>query len=1111
MWLRFKLASVKQYLECGGLTPLWFLPANERFQSGVKPPHSKTWKETMAHEPTDSEQEIAELLDQALAEYRVKGSIDVTVWQSRYPHLADQLPSLLEAVGDLDRAANHWKLPEFSPPELSPGDTGYDEWLLNATTAPPLDEAGDGQGYPGVDERGVAVRSARRMSLPRQFGDYELLEEIARGGMGVVYKARQLSLNRIVAVKMILAGQLASEADIKRFRTEAEAAAHLQHPNIVAIHQVGEAAGQHFFSMDYVEGTSLAALVRENPLPAKQAAAIMQTVAEAVYYAHTKGIIHRDLKPANVLMQMAESRGQRAESQKADEDRGHAVSLALSSPPSALRPKITDFGVAKRLEVDSGQTSTGAIMGTPSYMSPEQAAGKANEVGAASDVYALGATLYELVTGRPPFRAETPYATVRQVLESEPVSLRLLNQSIDRDLETITLKCLAKEPTRRYASAAALADDLRRYLTGEPIVARPVSTLERAWRWSRRHPSAASAVAAVVAAVVILAVAVVEISGKNRQLIAAIADRDNANTQLATSNDQLKEANAAEHAATQTAEAKRQEAEQARDETKQVLDSLVSFFRKPDPDADGEKLTVAELLGQAVEQMDKNFPNQPLIQAPLLSAIGQTYLGLGLYQKAITAFDRARDLLREELGEEHEDTLASMSNLAEAYRTAGRLAVALPLFEQALELKKSKLGPDDSETLVLMNNLAAGYSSAGRLQKALSLYEQLLELKKARLGPEHPSTLTSMNNLAVVYASAGRLTDSLSLHQKTLELMKAQYGLEHPNTLQAMNSLAEAYRSAGRLADALSLHKETLELRKAKLGPQHPDMLTSMNNLALTYTSAGRLAEALPLQEQTLELMTSKLGGEHPSTLTSMNNLALAYESAGRRVDALPLHEKTLEMTKVQLGPEHPDTLASMNNLARAYYLAGRLADALPLLEETLKLMDVKLGPEHPTTLNTMHGLAKSYLMAEHPEKALPLFDQLLAAHRKQASTGDRGFAGLLARVSLDLLQHHQYPAAETHLRECLMIREKQLPDDWSLFNTKSMLGGALAGQKKFQEAEPLLVEGYSGMKDREAKIPAAAKTRLAEAIRLLVDLYTAWDRPEEAEKWRAKLPSPEK
>jgi tRNA A-37 threonylcarbamoyl transferase component Bud32 len=302
----------------------------------------------------------------------------------------------------------------------------------------------------------------------RYFGDYEILEEIARGGMGVVYKARQVSLDRVVALKMILAGHLASEADVQRFYVEAKSAANLQHPNIVAIHEVGQHNGQHYFSMDYVPGKSLAELVREGPLPAERAASLVKTIAEAVHFAHQRGILHRDLKPQNVLI---------------DGDD---------------RPRVTDFGLAKRIETESGVTQTGEVLGSPSYMPPEQAASRPEEVGPHSDVYSLGALLYELLTSRPPFRGATAWETIAQVLQKPPASLRKVNPDVPQDLETICLKCLEKSPERRYHSARELAEELGRFLNHAPIHARPASVARRAAFWATQHPWAIAAAASLL-------------------------------------------------------------------------------------------------------------------------------------------------------------------------------------------------------------------------------------------------------------------------------------------------------------------------------------------------------------------------------------------------------------------------------------------------------------------------------------------------------------------------------------------------------------------------------------------------------------------------------------
>jgi WD40 repeat protein/tRNA A-37 threonylcarbamoyl transferase component Bud32 len=408
-------------------------------------------------------------------------------------------------------------------PDSTPDAAPLDE----QQTLPPQEEG-------STDSRGGAGAPQNKTPTLFQqcFGDYELLQELARGGMGVVYKARQVSLNRIVALKMILAGQLASPAEVQRFRTEAEAVANLDHPNIVPIYEVGVHHGQDYFSMRFVEGGSLAQRLPRFAKDHSSAARLLTAVARAIHHAHQRGILHRDLKPGNILL---DAEGQ---------------------------PHVTDFGLAKRVTGDRSLTQSGAIVGTPSYMAPEQAAGRKG-LTTATDVYSLGAVLYELLTGRPPFQAETPLDTVLQLLEREPQRPRALNPHVDRDLETVCLKCLEKEPTKRYGSGQALAEDLERWLAGRPVLARPSGRAERLWKWVRRRPAAAALL--LVSAVALLALAgVVAGTAYNTSL-------QGLNTRLQTALGDTEEARKAEAKARRGEQQQRRQAEQARETADYVL------------------------------------------------------------------------------------------------------------------------------------------------------------------------------------------------------------------------------------------------------------------------------------------------------------------------------------------------------------------------------------------------------------------------------------------------------------------------------------------------------------------------------------------------------------
>jgi serine/threonine protein kinase/tetratricopeptide (TPR) repeat protein len=834
------------------------------------------------------------------------------------------------------------------------------------------------------------------------FPEYEILGELGRGGMGVVYRARDQKLNRIVALKTIAEGQYASPDRRARFRAEAQAIARLRHPNIIAIHAIGEHQKRPYLSLEFAEGGSLAQQLANGPMVPLRAAHLAETLARAVHAAHQAGVIHRDLKPSNVLL------------------------------TKEGVPKVSDFGLAKLLDADSARTVSGQVLGSPSYMAPEQAEGRSKSVGPAADIYALGAILYQALTGRPPFLGESQLETLKLVAINNVVPPRTLRPDIPRDLETICLKCLEKDPGRRYLSAEALAEDLKRSLERRPILARRTTLLEQFGRWCRRDPWLAAAsltAAALTVALAIGATASAVIFRDQRDQITGDLQRiQRSESETKLERDRARDAEASAQASLLTAQAAEKQATQSGAEVRAVMEffqnKVLSAARPKDQEGGlGKDVTLRAALDTAESGIEKAFAKQPVVEASIRASLGETYYYLGDPAQARRQLERAVALRRQTLGLDHPDTLTATDNLAHIDMDDGRLAEALDLLGGTLKRREATLGPDDPETLTSKNNLAVVYQAAGRMTDALPLYEEILKRRQAKLGSDHPDTLFSMINLASGYREVGRLTEALPLYEEALKRRQATLGPDHPDTLMSMNNLANLDRELGRFPQAISLQKETLDRQQAKLGPDHPDTMLSMSNLALCYQVAGRLAEALPLFEEALKRRSAKLGADHPETLVSMSNLAVAYQADGRLAKARPLFEETLERRRALRGPEHPQTLRSMNYLARAY-------------------------------------------LPDQPARAEPL------------------------------------------LREALTIRQKSLPDDWRTFETESLLGDSLLGQKRLAEAEPHLLKGFEGMKAREAKIPVPSRKSLSDAADRIIRLYDAWGKSEKAGEWRKKRPT---
>jgi serine/threonine protein kinase len=957
------------------------------------------------------------------------------------------------------------------------------EWLRGAAPAPgPADGGGVGPG--------VAV------------GDFHIVREIGRGGMGVVYEAEQLSLGRRVALKVLPFAAALDARQLLRFKNEAHAAAQLHHTNIVPVYGVGQERGVHYYAMQLIDGQSLAAVLHQlrqlagreasaadsddrsltqvvgdlaagrwsaaPASPAEQATGPAQPVtpaavgstgrtikdaaffrlvarlgvqaAEGLEHAHQLGVIHRDVKPGNLLVDV----------------RGNLW--------------ITDFGLAQCR--DQGTlTATGDLVGTLRYMSPEQALARRGLTDHRTDIYSLGVTLYELLTLEPVFPGRDREELLKQITFEEPRPLRRLNWAVPAELEIIVLKALEKNPAERYATAQEMADDLRYFLDDRPIRARRPTVLMRGRKWVRRHQAvvwslAASFLLFLLVTLAGLTVGLVVLNDERERTQEALDKTELARQEVVASQKKTAEAAQAERRANELAQKRLGRYEK-------TTEILVAIFKDLDPRAEqkGGPPLVTQLgqhLEQATEQIDAEAVGDALVVARLQTWLGAAHVGLGYPERAIPLHLRATKTFEQILGPDDPLTLRSRHDLAAAYLVDGRLDQAIALNEKTLEKMKVVLGSAHANTLASMSNLAMAYQRAGQFDKGIPLGEEVAEKTRVTLGPGHPTTLSSMGNLALAYQRAGRPEKAIPLCEQARALMVEKYGPDHPSTLAALNNLALAYDTAGRHKTAIPFYEQAARGTAARLGPDHPQTLLHAHNLAVAYAAAGERERGIALSEQTLTRMRDRLGPDHSYTLGCMNALANRYREAGRLDEAIALHKETLERRERKLGPNAPDTVTSIHNLALTYRAAGRHELALPLFEQAVERGKVRPGPDHPNTLQSMAFLAREYLHAGRTDKGIPLLEQTLQKMKAKLRPDHHSTLSVTDMLVEAYFNASRWEAAIGLLQETIVWDESHLgPDHPRTLTAMYNLGCAHGNVGQLDEAVSVLRQAMARMKKR--------------------------------------------
>jgi serine/threonine-protein kinase len=814
-----------------------------------------------------------------------------------------------------------------------------------------------------------------------RMGPFRIAREIGRGGMGVVYLAERVEggFAQQVALKIAAPGTEA-EAVARRFERERRMVAALDHPNIARLVDGGRTEdGRPYFAMEFVDGERIDRFCDGARLGIEERLRLVRTVAAAVQHAHAKLVVHRDIKPGNVLI-----------------SRNGAA-------------KLLDFGIAKPIgpETDGGDeplTRTGVRPMTPEYASPEQVRGE--PVTTASDVYQIGLLLYELLTGVRAQALDGASATEaeRIVCRDDPpppsaaarglrprgthpeararargTTPAALSRRLAGDLDAIVLKAIRKEPEQRYPTPHDLIEDLDRFLTSQPVRARRGTSMYLARKFVQRHRAATVFVAVIVALV----------AGFGASM-GVLYGRASAN---------LVRARAAESSAAWEAET-----------AQQVSDFLVRLFAVSDPgESRGNTVTARELLDQAAHKIDRELATRPELQARMLEVIGGVYTSLGLFGQAEPLLERALEIRRRVLGDEHRDTLASISDMGELLSREGKLGEAERYQREALEERRRTLGGDDQDTLTSINNMGTLFRDQGKLDEAEPYLREALEGRRRVLGNDHTDTMTSISNLSSLLRDRGKLEEAEPYHREALEGYRRVLGNDHPDTLIAINNMGLLLRTRGKLDEAEPYYREALEGQRRVLGSDHPSTLNSMHNMGVLLRHQSKLDEAEPYLREALAGCRRVLGSDHSLTLTSIKNVGDLLRRQGKLEEAEPYLREALEGARRVLGDDHPITLASMDATAKLYINQRQYEKAEALLEEVLDA----LGPKHSDTAKTIGSLGTVAALRGDRRRALEFLRQAVEIDGALAKSmaadplleslhGDPEFEAILAAIPVE-------------------------------------------------------------------------------------------------------------